>query len=76
MSFSTEPAKAPFPLLPLPELDSIIAAANLGFDVRVCSNPWADSSVAEFWQCRSVSSRMTSIGVALLMVSDHAYCAG
>lgn len=75
MSFSAAAARLPFPL-PLPlEPDSIITVANLGFDVSVCNKPWADSSVAEFWQCRRVSSRMTKMVPALLtrkMISYHA----
>lgn len=41
------------------------ALANLLLDVKVWSRACADSSVAEFWQCKRMSSRMEMIGPQL-----------
>lgn len=65
ISFNMDAESGPLPIRPLAVLDSVRTAANLGSDVSVCRRPWADSSVAEFWQCRIVSSRMFRIGLQL-----------
>lgn len=42
------------------------AVANFGFDVNVWSRACADSSVAEFWQWSSMSSRIEMMGPHLV----------
>ena len=41
------------------------AAANLGFDVKVCNKMCAEPNVTEFWQWSKMSSRREIIGLHL-----------